>query len=263
MPEFEKECFFIAPIGSAGSPERERSDGVLEFIVAPAVEALGLKAVRADQIGQPGQITHQVVEHVIRARGAVADLSGANANVYYELAVRHAARLPVVLIADEAERKRLPFDLNQMRTIFFDHTNLASAARAKDEIVVQLRRALDGAVDSPVSTAVNLQALEAGSRVEQTLADLVARVDQLTMSVSRMSQPFVPTNTIWPGNLGRPIVTTGQTGSYFDPTTTQYDTVWISNQPPSQAEQMPRDTAIEEDQSAPDEPEEVPGDSRS
>jgi hypothetical protein len=187
MPDFETECFFIAPIGGEGSPERERSDGVRDVIVAPAVAELGMSVVRADQIAQPGQITHQVIEHVLSARGAVADLTGRNANVYYELAVRHAAGRPVVLIAEEEERLRLPFDLSQMRIIFFQHTNLTSAGRAKTEIVEHLSGALDGAVDSPIATTVNLQALERGSSVEQTLAELVERVDRLGTSISEIA----------------------------------------------------------------------------
>ncbi len=172
-------CFFISPIGAEGSEERERSDRVLEYIVRPAVEPHGLRAVRGDEIGLPGQITHQVVEHVLNARAAVADLTGGNANVYYELAVRHAAKLPVVLIAGTSERKRLPFDTSQMRTIFFDHTDLKSADNARQAITEQMTHALAGAVDSPIATAINLQALESGSGVEQVLADLVGRVDRL------------------------------------------------------------------------------------
>src|SRR5215472_415378 len=123
--ELSEECFFIAPIGQEGSDERKRSDGVLKFIVARAAEQLGLRAVRGDAIGEPGQITLQVIEHVIGAKAAVADLTGRNPNVYYELAVRHAANLPVVLIAEVGEQ--LEFDIAQMRTIFVDHRDLESA----------------------------------------------------------------------------------------------------------------------------------------
>src|SRR5687767_2653966 len=101
---YADECFFIAPIGSEGSDERRRSDGVLQFIVAPAVGELGLTALRADRIAKPGQITLQVIDHLLKAKAAVADLTYQNANVYYELAVRHTANLPVVLIAEEGEK---------------------------------------------------------------------------------------------------------------------------------------------------------------
>ena len=65
LPKLDKECFFIAPIGAEGSEERHRSDGLLEFIVDRAAQELELTAVRADQIAEPGQITIQVIDHVL------------------------------------------------------------------------------------------------------------------------------------------------------------------------------------------------------
>jgi hypothetical protein len=179
LPPLESECFFLAPIGSEGSNIRHRSDGVLEFIVDRAAAELGLTAVRADQLADPGQITLQVIEHVINARAVVADLTGSNPNVFYELAVRHAFRRPVVLIV-EAESK-LPFDIAQMRTIFFNHQDLASADRCRREIVAQLHRAFEtGAVDSPIATAIDIQALEGGSALERNVAELLTSVEELS-----------------------------------------------------------------------------------
>jgi hypothetical protein len=177
LPTLEQECFFIAPIGKDGSEERNRSDGVLEFIVARAAQELGLRAVRADQLAEPGQITLQVIEHVLGAKAAVADLTGRNPNVYYELAIRHTAKLPTVLICEQGEH--LPFDIAQMRTIFFSHTNLRSADHCRTEIVRHLREALDGAVDSPVAASVDLQRLQAGNTVERSIAELVTNVAEL------------------------------------------------------------------------------------
>ena len=74
LPKLNEECFFIAPIGADGSSERERSDGILEFIVGAAAQELGLTAVRADQLAEPGQITLQVIDHILGARAAVADV---------------------------------------------------------------------------------------------------------------------------------------------------------------------------------------------
>lgn len=183
---YEQECFFIAPIGKEGSELRKRSDGVRDFVVKPAVAELGLETVRADDLEQPGQITLQVIEHVLRAKAVVADLTGANANVFYELAIRHTAKLPVVLIAAHDEIDRLPFDIQQMRVIALDHQDLASAASAKEQITTHLSQALDGAVDSPITTVLNLEALEQGTSVEQTLADLVTRVDDLSRATTEL-----------------------------------------------------------------------------
>jgi hypothetical protein len=182
LPELEKECFFIAPIGPENSEERNRSDGVLDFIVARAAEELGLEAIRGDQLGEPGQITLQVIQHVLGAKAAVADLTGRNPNVYYELAIRHTAQLPTVLICERGED--LPFDIAQMRTIFFSHTDLRDADRCRAEIVRQLRIALDGSVDSPVSASIDLQRLQAGNTVERSVAELITGVSQLESVVT-------------------------------------------------------------------------------
>lgn len=181
LPALDAECFFIAPIGAEGSPERKRSDGVLDFIVGRAADELGLSAVRADKIAEPGQITLQVVEHVLGARAAVVDLTDLNPNVFYELAIRHTARLPVALIAEKD--CTLPFDIAQMRTIFFDHTDLHSADACRRQIVDHLREALDsGAVDSPIATAVDMRVMQSGSAVERSIADLVSTVEDVARS---------------------------------------------------------------------------------
>lgn len=181
MPEdqtsFDSECFFIAPIGKEGSPERNRSDGILDFIVSRAAQELGLTAIRADHMGEPGQITLQVINHILGAKAAVADLTGLNPNVFYELAVRHTARLPVALIAEKD--CKLPFDIAQMRTIFFDHTDLRSADLCRQAIVTQLREAFNGAVDSPIATSVDVRNLQGGTAVERNVAELVTTMEQI------------------------------------------------------------------------------------
>ncbi len=178
LPALDTECFFIAPIGADGSPERNRSDGILEFIVGRAADELGLAAVRADQIAEPGQITLQVIDHVLGARAAVADLTGLNPNVFYELAVRHTARLPVALIAEKGSA--LPFDIAPMRTIFFEYTDLRSADQCRRDVVSHLRNAMDsGAVDSPIATSIDVRALSGGSAVERSVGEMVTTVEEV------------------------------------------------------------------------------------
>jgi hypothetical protein len=92
MPvDFDSECFFIAPIGGDNSDIRKRSDAIRDWVVKPAAKAAAdLMTVRADDVGEPGQITAQAVQHCLRAKAAVADLTEGNPNVYYELSVAMA-----------------------------------------------------------------------------------------------------------------------------------------------------------------------------
>jgi hypothetical protein len=192
LPDLNAECFFIAPIGSEGSETRDRSDGILEYIVTPAAEAVGLTTIRADKIAKPGQITRQVIEHVVGARAAVVDLTDANPNVYYEMAIRHTAQSPTVLIAQDGEK--LPFDIAQMRTIFFDPTSLKSAAACQEQISQHLKEALDGEVDSPIAASMSVQKLGQGNEQERVLAQIVDGMDDLRrqIRVLRHQQDHLP-----------------------------------------------------------------------
>jgi len=154
--DFQTTCFYITPIGEEASEQRAHSDLFLGNIVEPALEPFGLKVIRADAIDKPGMITRQVIEYIMRARLVIADLSFHNPNVFYELALRHATRLPVVQIVRTGDS--LPFDVGQMRTIKIDNSSIYSLVPKietyRSEIGSQVRRALesDADADTPIST---------------------------------------------------------------------------------------------------------------
>lgn len=146
--DLSKTCFIVSPIGSNDSVERKHADLVLTALIEPALADLGLTAVRADQIGNPGLITAQVIDHVARAALVIADLSFANPNVYYEVALRQAVRKPMVQITRSSDP--LPFDVGQFRTYVIDMSDIYTLVPQIDlhrkEITRQCRSALeDGA----------------------------------------------------------------------------------------------------------------------
>jgi hypothetical protein len=154
--DFAKICFYITPIGNPGSEHRRHADFMMEYIVRPAVKEFDLKVIRADQMSKPGMIGKQVIEHILKARLVVADLSFHNPNVFYELCLRHATRLPTVQLKREVDT--IPFDLNQYRTIPIDtsdpYTLLPKVQTYVSEVTNQVRRALQGDAesgDNPIS----------------------------------------------------------------------------------------------------------------
>jgi hypothetical protein len=153
--QFEKTCFYITPIGEENSEERKHSDLFLGSIVEPSVEKFNLNVVRADKIDKPGFITKQIIDYIVKSRLVIADLSFHNPNVFYELAIRHAIRKPVIQLI--SRRYRIPFDVNQSRTIVIDDSSVYTMVPAMDairsELSNQLRRALesDTEVDTPLS----------------------------------------------------------------------------------------------------------------
>jgi hypothetical protein len=144
-PDLSKTCFIVSPIGSPDSVPRKHADLVLTALLEPALAELGLTAVRADQIGSPGLITSQVIDHVARAALVIADLSFANPNVYYEVALRQAVRKPMVQITRASDP--LPFDVSQFRTYTIDMSDIYTLVPQIDlhrqEITRQCRSALD------------------------------------------------------------------------------------------------------------------------
>ena len=155
-PDWDRVCFYISPIGDEGTEHRQHADLFLGSIVEPALEEFGLKVVRADKIGKPGMITAQIIEHILKAKLVVADMSYHNPNVFYELCLRHACRLPTVQITRKADK--IPFDLDQFRTIRIDTTDIFTMVpnlqTYKAEIATQVRMALKDpdSADNPIST---------------------------------------------------------------------------------------------------------------
>jgi len=153
--DFAKICFYITPIGEDNSEERRHADFLMEYIIKPAVEEFGLTVVRADQMGKAGMIGKQVIEHILNARLVIADLSFHNPNVFYELCLRHATRLPTVQIKRTVDT--IPFDLNQYRTIPIEtrdpYSLVPKIQTYTAEVANQVRRALQDSEsgDNPIS----------------------------------------------------------------------------------------------------------------
>jgi len=160
MGNDEKKCFLLAPIGYEGSEVRRRSDGLLRQVIVPAAADTGYTVVRADDISIPGSITAQIIQLTVESPLVIADLSGRNPNVLYELGIRHAARKPVIQIASDSAD--LPFDIASVRTIIVDLQNLDSVAHARDQLVEAIRYTEQEptVVDSPVSAALDIRALQ-------------------------------------------------------------------------------------------------------
>ncbi|MGW5267758.1 hypothetical protein ACWEQ4_03840 [Rhodococcus sp. NPDC003994] len=175
-----KKCFVASPIGAAGSDERKRSDLVKKYVIDEALNPLGYETVRADEIEKSGEITTQIVSDLIEADLLIADLTGQNANVFYELAIRHSFRKPYIQIIEMGDE--LPFDVRAFRTVFLDHKDLESAAKAKETMQNMVREIEGGGdVQSPVTFAVNRQQLEhsqdPGGRELAQISEVVERIE--------------------------------------------------------------------------------------
>jgi hypothetical protein len=184
----KKKCFFISPIGEAGSEARKRSDDVLEYVIKPVAQTkFAYEVIRADKIAKPGMITSQVIEHVLESDLVIADLAYRNPNVFYELALRHAIRKPFIQIIEEGGA--IPFDVAAVRTIFLNHTDLGSAEHAREKLAEQIEAIHADAdnVESPVTQAIDLQRLRrSGDQVEETMAQMMEMLSDLKGQIAQL-----------------------------------------------------------------------------
>src|SRR5215204_3161112 len=108
--------FGVKPDGAGGSVN---FDAVYEELIRPAVCAAGLDPLRADEEMGGGIIHKPMFERLMLCDFAVADLTTANANVLYELGVRHGIR-PHTTVLVFGRGMRLPFDVAPLRGLPYD-----------------------------------------------------------------------------------------------------------------------------------------------
>ena len=125
-------CFVLMPFGKKmdAAARVTNFDSVYAKIIAPAVERSGLEPIRADEEKIGGTIHKPMFERLMLCHYAVADITGANPNVFYELGIRHAMR-PRSTVIVFAEGTVLPFDIALVRGITYETDARASRSTPK------------------------------------------------------------------------------------------------------------------------------------
>lgn len=148
-------CFVVMPFGSkpTASGSLLNFDSVYQDVIAPAIRDAELEPIRADEEVTGGIIHKPMFERLILCEYAVADLTTANANVFYELGLRHAVRPATTVLIFAQGLGQLPFDVVPLRglpyTIGADGKP-AEAARARADLACRLRESREMRTDSPI-----------------------------------------------------------------------------------------------------------------
>lgn len=109
------QCFVIMPISDPEGYETGHFRCVYEDIFRPAIEEAGFIPKRADDDCSSSLIEINIIRDIIECPMAICDLSSSNPNVLFELGVRQAFDLPVVLV-QEVNTTRI-FDISTINTI--------------------------------------------------------------------------------------------------------------------------------------------------
>lgn len=109
-------CFVLMSFGKKRDAKNREIDFdlIYEQLIKPAIEASDMEAIRADEEMVGGIIHKPMFERLLMCEYAIADLTAANANVFYELGVRHASK-PYSTLSIFASDCTLPFDVQMLR----------------------------------------------------------------------------------------------------------------------------------------------------
>lgn len=130
--DHQKSCFVMMPF----SPDFQ---SVYEMVIRPVVQRSGLRCIRADEVSRPGEVPEQIREEIDKSEVCVADITGNNANVIYEVALAHERGKAVILISQRPEESA--FDLRHMRMIEY-----SLAGEGPGELRKALQRTLSDTV---------------------------------------------------------------------------------------------------------------------
>lgn len=134
-----KRCLVICPFGKEGTDERKLSDTIFDNLLKRAVEPKGYHIFRSIDNAQPGDFSNRIIKDIYEVDLLIADLTGGNANVFYELALRISIAKPFILISDKIEG--IPIDVSLFEVITIGDAlqgNLESVSKVQDQLQQQI-----------------------------------------------------------------------------------------------------------------------------
>ena len=194
-------CFVDMPFGQKSDL---KSGVVVDFdqiyneAIKPAIEGCGLEALRGDQERTGGIIHGAMFARLLLSEFVVADLTLANANVFYELGIRHAAK-PFTTVPILANVSTLPFDVALVRAVTYQLENgkltETSAQQLQTELTKRLRAAIDGVAtnDSPLFQLIpKFPGIDLPDEVTETFKERLRYVEEFRGMLSTACSQSTP-----------------------------------------------------------------------
>jgi hypothetical protein len=168
-------CFTIMPFGGW-------FDDYYESIFCPAIEAARLTPKRADDLYRPSTIVHDIWEYTQQAKLILADLSGKNPNVFYELGLAHALAKPAILVTESMDD--VPFDLRALRVIEYDKNDPNWGGLLADKIEKSIGEVLESPTQSVLPAFLSIKKSSTPTTISEKDKDII----ELKQEMSRLSR---------------------------------------------------------------------------
>lgn len=121
-------------------PFREELEPIYQ-IIKESGERAGLRVMRADEMVSPGRITDQISDAIAGAGVIVADITGQNPNVLFEVGMASSLSKDILMISQDRD---IPFDIKDQRVIFYENT-IQGAQTLREQLLVAMKKAAERA----------------------------------------------------------------------------------------------------------------------
>jgi O-acetyl-ADP-ribose deacetylase (regulator of RNase III) len=152
-----KKCFVIMPFGQKLDLDGKLVDfdKIYTAFIKEAITDLELECIRCDEIEEAGSIHSKMFEHIFNAEVAIVDTTALNANVFYELGIRHALNKQITILMRQPGTKT-PFNIQGYQMLDYDPEDIKSVENAKYKIGEFIKNGFaKQVVDSPVYRALD------------------------------------------------------------------------------------------------------------
>ena len=194
----KKKCFVITPVGAEGSEIRIEANGIIRGVLEPLLkDTYDVKAAHLST--NSVQITKEIIQDIHAADLIIANLTGSNPNVMYELSLAHALRKPVIHIIREGEVP--PFDISVHRYISYKNNMLGAVHLSENlsEFIDQVISVGEN-ISNPITDAIDNITVESINRslsYEAGFENISMRLDQIEKRLKRIRyEPSIYSNFI-------------------------------------------------------------------
>lgn len=168
----EYSCFVISPIGQPNTEVRQKADMLFKYVIKPAMAVFPeFKTMRADHKYEVASIVESMISDLQQSELCIINMTDLNPNVMYELGRRHETGKPFILLIEQEQLGRLPFDTATLKTIGYDLSNLESVYHAIEEIQQHVRRLLQDGFETNAKASL------------PSIAEMLNRMERKIMAI--------------------------------------------------------------------------------
>lgn len=176
---FMKRCFVVSPIGDEGTDIRKNADQLFQHIIKPVCEKCGFIAQRVDEFDTSNSITQEILDALNDYDLVIADLTGHNPNVFFEIGYRTKSQKPIIHLKRKDEM--IPFDIAAIRTFEYDLTDLDMVTATKN----RLEKVIKNFKYDEIKDSKRMNTSFENNIIVASLNDIQYKIDVLTEEIKK------------------------------------------------------------------------------